>query len=128
VSQADVDRVRDAFAALDRDGIEALLPSFAEDFEGVVPPELSVEPDTYRGHDGVRRYFANFTDAVEDLRFTPEEIIDVGDAVLIRMSITGRGVGSGVPVDWRVVNRAVLRDGLIVSLTAHATLEEARQV
>ena len=25
------------------------------DFEAVVPPELSAEPDTYRGHDGIRR-------------------------------------------------------------------------
>jgi len=29
---------------------------FHPDFVGVVPPELSAEPDTYRGHAGIRRY------------------------------------------------------------------------
>ena len=126
MSDADVARVREGFAALDREGIEGLLPYFDPAFEGAVPPELSIEPDTYTGHDGVRRYFATFAEAVEDLRFVPVEIVDDGDAVLVVLRVTGRGQGSGVPVDWQLVNRLTLRDGLIVGITAHATLEEAR--
>ena len=34
-----------------------------------IPPELSAEPDTYQGHDGVRRYFAGFDGMIEDVRY-----------------------------------------------------------
>ena len=70
--------VRQMLDTLNGEGTEAALAWFAEDFHGVVPPELSAEPDTYDGHDGVRHYFDSFHEIVADLRFDAEELVDVG--------------------------------------------------
>jgi ketosteroid isomerase-like protein len=123
---SDVERVRESFAAFARNGVEGFVPYIHPEFVGIVPPDLSAEPDTYNGHDGVRRYFALWADAVDDLGFAPEDFVEVDGAVLATMRITGRGRGSGLPLDWPVVVRITLRDGLLESMVPHTTVEEAR--
>ena len=123
MSEADVERARAALAAFGSGDIDRLLRQFHPDFEGVVPSELSAEPDTYRGHAGIRRYVESFREYVDGLRFVPEELIDVGDAVVVALRIEGRG--SGAPFEQRLANRITLRDGLIASITAFATVDEA---
>jgi ketosteroid isomerase-like protein len=122
----DTDRIREAFAAYAERGVDGLVPHIHPEFVGSVPPEFSAEPDTYNGHDGIRRYFALWADAVEELGFAPEELIEADGAVVVMMRITGRGRGSGLPLDWPVIIRVTLRDGLIASMVPHTTLEEAR--
>src|SRR4029450_9102856 len=53
---------------LNESGVEAALDRIHPDFAGVTPPELSPEPDTYRGHDGVRRYFAGYEGVMDQVR------------------------------------------------------------
>ena len=111
---------------LNDEGVEAALPWFAEDFRGVVPPELSAEPDEYHGHDGVRLYFDSFREIVDDLRFDAEELVDVGeDAVAGRGLITGRGRASGIPTELRVMMAIRLRDGTVVRLEAYTEWDDA---
>ena len=71
--------------------MERILAFIHPEFEGSVPPEFSAEPDTYRGHDGIRRYFRTFQDAMEEVRFQPERFWDAGDAVVVEMRLTARG-------------------------------------
>ena len=59
-----------------------MLEYIHEDFQGVVPPSMSAEPDTYEGHEGIRRYFRLFEETVEDLEFVFREVIDDGDQVI----------------------------------------------
>jgi ketosteroid isomerase-like protein len=96
------DLLRAGFAALDREGIEGIIPLFHPDFEVEVTPELSVEPDTYRGEAGIRRYFRSFEESMEEIRFHPDELIDVGDQVVVVLSVTARGRGTGIPVEQRI--------------------------
>ena len=118
--------VRQAFDALNDEGVEAALRFFHEDFRGVVPPDLSAEPDEYLGHDGVRRYFDSFREIVDDLRFDAEDVVDVGDdTVAARAHITGRGRESGIPVAMRVPMVVRLRDGKLVALTGYREWEDA---
>ena len=121
----DIARVREMFAALDEGGVEALVAYCHPDFEGVVPPELSAEPDTYRGHEGIRRYFALWDEDIEDLRFEPQEVFAAGDAVIMILRITGRGRGSGAPAELRTPVRATIVDGRLLSLSAYPTVEDA---
>jgi ketosteroid isomerase-like protein len=125
MSAADVDLVRGAFAAYERGGVEALAEYFHPDFEGVVPPELSAEPDIYRGRDGLRRYFALWEEQISDLGVAVEQIIDNGDAVVVLARLSGRGRGSGVPVELPAATRLTVRDGLIGTWTAYPTIEDA---
>lgn len=118
--------VRTMLDALNGEGTEAALAWFAEDFHGVVPPELSAEPDSYDGHDGVRHYFDTFHEIVADLRFDAEELVDVApDAVAARGIITGRGRESGIPIEMRVPMLMRLRGGKVIGIAAYPEWDEA---
>jgi ketosteroid isomerase-like protein len=118
--------VRQMLDVLNGEGTEAALAWFAEDFHGVVPPELSAEPDSYDGHDGVRRYFDSFHEIVEDLRFDAEELVDVGPrAVAARGLITGSGRESGIPIEMRVPLLMRLRDGKVIEISAYTDWDDA---
>jgi ketosteroid isomerase-like protein len=87
---------------------------------------MSAEPDVYRGHDGVRRYFAGFEGLMEDVRFEPIEILEEGDAVIVWMRFSGRGVTSGIDVGQfaAVVHR--LREGQVTEMDVHPDMDAAR--
>jgi ketosteroid isomerase-like protein len=126
VTEQELAAVRDAFDALVRGGPEAMLEFVHEDFHGVVPPELSAEPDTYDGHEGIRRYFRLFDETVQNLTWTLEDLIDDGDRALGHFVMAGTGRESGVPVEMRVVGAVRVRDGKLIEMTAYRDLAEAR--
>ncbi|MEA2386175.1 MAG: hypothetical protein QOJ22_349 [Thermoleophilaceae bacterium] len=118
--------LREALETLNRDGVEAAIGYFTEDFEGVVPPELSGEPDEYHGHDGVRRYFDLFMEVVDDLRFDIEKAVAVAPGAVASVAhITGRGHGSGVPMEMRVGIAVRIRDGRIARMIGYSDWDEA---
>ena len=118
--------VRAAFDALNDEGVEPALRWFTEDFHGAVPPELSGEPDSYDGHDGVRRYFDSFTEVVDDLRFEYEELVEVTDAAVVaRGHITGRGRESGIPIEMRVPLLIRFRGDRIAEMSAYSEWDDA---
>jgi ketosteroid isomerase-like protein len=114
------------FAAYQAGGVEAALEFIAPDFEAVVGPEMSAEPDVYRGHDGVRRYFAGF-EGIEDVRLTPEEFIEDGQRVMVPTVLSGRGASSGIEVEQRVVQAWQFRNGKALRLEVFTDLESARE-
>ena len=118
--------VRRMLDALHEEGVEAALAFVAEDFHGVVPPELSAEPDTYDGHDGLRHYFDTFQEIVDDLRFDAEELVEVAPgAVAARGLITGRGRESGIPIEMPAPMLMRLRDGKLVGMEAYPEWDDA---
>jgi ketosteroid isomerase-like protein len=87
-----VERVRQAFEAIEREGWEALFPLIDPEVELTTPPELAMEPDTYHGTDGLRRYFESFEDAMKDIRIVPEgEFLAAGDKVFFPFRLSARG-------------------------------------
>jgi len=112
--------------ALNSEGVEAALEWFTEDFHGVVPPELSAEPDDYDGHDGVRRYFDSFYEIVNDLRFDADELVEVSEgAVAARGMITGSGRESGIPIEMPVPIVMRVRGGKVAEMTPYTDWEDA---
>jgi ketosteroid isomerase-like protein len=85
----------------------------------------SVEGSTYRGHDGVRRYFADMADAWQEWRNEVSEIGEVGqDAVMT--DVTFRATGkSGVEVALRSAIVWVLSEGRVLQMHAYPTPSEA---
>jgi ketosteroid isomerase-like protein len=108
----------------DLDGAVALTDP---QFEGVVPSSMSAEPDAYKGHDGIRRYFESFWEVVENLTITIEEFEDVNGWTLALCKATGKGRLSGLPIDNKIVIAAQVRDGVLTRLDAHPDLDEARR-
>ena len=118
--------VRTMFDTLNSEGTEAALEWFDEDFHGVVPPELSAEPDSYDGHDGVRHYFDSFREIVDDLRFDAEELVELGPGTIAaRGIITGRGRESGIPIEMRVPLLMRLREGKLFEMSGYSDWDDA---
>ena len=107
-------------------GIEPALEVLHPDVVIEIPPSMSAEPDTYRGHDGARRYFAGFEGMLDEVRYEPLEIIPAGDAVIARAYMSGRGASSGLDVglDSYVVHE--FADGKVVRMTPYPDLDSAR--
>jgi ketosteroid isomerase-like protein len=125
MSRENVESVQQGFEALRRDGVEAVLELVDPEFEMATPPELTLEPSTYRGHAGLRRYFETFYEVMDEVRFEPEEFIDAGDRVVVPVRLVVRGRGTGIETDQRLVIVWTLREGKLVRLHAYRTKAEA---
>jgi ketosteroid isomerase-like protein len=125
MSPGNVDVVRRGFEALSSGEIERILEFVDPDFEGSVPPELSTEPDTYRGHEGIRRYFQSWWDAMEDVRFEAVRLWDAGDAVVVDTRMTARGKQTAIPVEQRFGQIWTLRDGRAITVENFASVDDA---
>jgi ketosteroid isomerase-like protein len=125
MEDSNVERVRIIFDRFAEDGIEGAMEFLDEDVLIEIPPELSAEPDDYRGHDGVRRYFGGFEGMIEELRYEPIELIAAGDDVIAHVRLSGRGVSSGVDVDLETFVLHELENGRVVRMRPYASLEDA---
>jgi ketosteroid isomerase-like protein len=120
-----VDFVMQGFEAAERDGWQALLPLLHKEFELVTTPDVAMEPDTYRGEEGMRRYFASFEDAMNDIRFLPEGApIEAGDKVVVPFRLYARGKETGIEVEQPAFMLWTIRDGK--ALRAEVFAERAR--
>jgi ketosteroid isomerase-like protein len=126
MSEDNVEIMRRGYEAYAERGVDGFLEYIHPDFELVTPPGLALEPQTYRGHEGVRRYFDSFYEAVDEIRVEPDEFIAVGDRVLVPFRLTTRGRASGIEASMRAVQVCEIRDGKAVRFDIYPTLEEAR--
>ena len=117
--------MRAGFEALNSGEEERILAFAHPDFETIVPPELSAEPDTYRGHAGILRYFKLFDDAMEDVRFEPERMWEAGDAVVAVVRLTARGKTTGIPVEQQIAQVWTIRDGRALRAQTFPEIAEA---
>ena len=78
MSQKNVEIARRAYAALAEEGIESMLAYTDPEFEVTTPPSLASEPNTFRGHDGIRRWFGAFSDGLEGVYFEGREFTAAG--------------------------------------------------
>jgi ketosteroid isomerase-like protein len=127
MSESNVEVVRRLFEQYASGGVEAALEVMAEDIEIVIPPDVSAEPDTYRGHEGARRYFAGFEGMLEDVRYEMFELIPEGDYVLARARLAGRGVSSGLEVELQTGVVHKVEGGKITRIVPYPDLETARE-
>jgi uncharacterized protein len=125
VSRENVEVVRRGFEAIADGGVEALLPLIHPEFEATTPPDLAAEPDTYRGPEGIRRYFDSFYDAMDRIEFDPERFIEVGELVVVPMTLRARGRTTGIETEQRIVQIWEVEDGKAIRVRVYATLEEA---
>jgi uncharacterized protein len=125
MAESNLELVRQGFEAM-RDGDpEAIMPFIHPEFEVTTPPQLAAEPDTYRGHDGIRRYFESFYEAMDRVSFEAEEFIPVGDLVVVESVLHTRGRTTGLEAEQRVALVYELKDGKAYRISVYATVDEA---
>jgi ketosteroid isomerase-like protein len=87
---------------------------------------LGLVSGVYHGHEGVRRFFREWLAPFESYYARPEEFIDAGEAVVVRLRQGGRGKQSGAEVEmppyWQVYR---LRDGRAVRIEVYNDQGEA---
>jgi ketosteroid isomerase-like protein len=125
VVESNVDLIKQGFEDMASGGYEAMLPLIAPDFELTTPPGLAAEPDTYRGPEGMTRYFESFYEAMDEIHFEPHDFREIGDWVVAPCTLTARGRSTGLEAEQSVVLAWKLRDGLAVRLEVFAELPEA---
>jgi ketosteroid isomerase-like protein len=107
--------VRRAYAAVDRgdlDLVRVLMydPGAELSFAG----KFADFDESYRGREAAFAAYSAWIDSWEDYRREPREVIDLGDRVLILLRESGRGKGSGVPVEARLAMLLTFRTGRVV--------------
>jgi ketosteroid isomerase-like protein len=125
VSTENVETVQRGFAAFNESGVEGIIPFLDSDFEATTPPNLASEPDTYRGHEGIRRWFNSFYEVMEEIRWDPREFHEVGDRVVVEFTLRARGKTTGLDFGQDAVMLWELRDGRGTRLELFPTLDEA---
>ncbi len=98
---------RETFAALNNRDVDRFIAAFAPDAEWW--PLRSSTEGPYRGHDGIRAYFADTAEMFEHLRADLEEIHQGDDVMLAFGRLDAQGRGSGARVE--LVIAWVLRFG-----------------
>jgi ketosteroid isomerase-like protein len=114
MSQENVEIARDGFAALARGDFDSFRAFLDEDVEWV-NPSYAVEPGTRHGPgefgDALGRMRASFGDVQVEI----DEVMEAGDQdVVVSGHWTGKGTGSGVPMETAFSSVLTLRDGKIV--------------
>jgi ketosteroid isomerase-like protein len=125
MSQRDLDTVREMIDAFNSTDLDRMLALADPEFEAAVPPELSAEPDTYRGHEGIRRYFASFQEVMDEISFEAEDLWDAGGAVILTLTLSAFGRHSSIPVRQRLAQVWRVRDGRVLAVESYAHREQA---
>ena len=117
--------VERGIGAFNEQGVEAILPYIHPDFETTTPPDLASEPDTYRGHEGVRRWFSSFDEVMDEIRWDPRSFRQVGDRVVVEFTLRARGKTTGLDFGQDAVMVWELRAGQGIRIDLYPTLKKA---
>src|SRR6266404_2959940 len=125
MSQENVEIVRRAFEAFNRDGPEAALAELAPDVEW---HDLPDQPDAevHHGHMGVLAAMEQFLGGFEEYSVQLDEIVDHGERVVACARLIGRGKTSGARFEQRAAGSVwTLRDGFVQRVVWFETRQEA---
>jgi ketosteroid isomerase-like protein len=96
MSEENVELVRGGFDAFQEGNLSQWLDLMADD---LVTYRADPDGATYHGKEGFLRATADWTEDFSEWSVIPEEFIDAGDRVLVRVRQTARGEASGIPVE-----------------------------
>jgi ketosteroid isomerase-like protein len=122
MSQENVDRLQDMYG-------RRTLPEFAASLhpEAELHQEPSIPDATnYYGRDEFVRGMVLWLEEWEAFRYTPEKLVDLGDAAFVRVALSGRAKASGVELDQTVFHVWTFRDGM--PWRCRVYFDEARRV
>jgi ketosteroid isomerase-like protein len=81
--------------------------------------------NAFRGHDGLRRFFAEWLEAFPDPSIEVEDVEQRGDWTLTLVLQTVSGGASGTPVPFRYAGIGHWRDGRLDLVENHSDLDTA---
>jgi len=101
MSQENVELLRLTIDSINRGDIHGALENAADDFEADWSNSIGPgRKGIYSGKGEVREFWRSFAEAFDELRWDPEEIMEVDESRIIVVNhLRARGTGSGVAVE-----------------------------
>ena len=105
--------------------VDALLQVFDPQVE--VRPALStfLASMVYRGHEGVRTWYAETNEPWAQLQADAERLIEAGDRSVVIVALHARVPGGEIDVAARIAHVVTVRDGRIVRLDGYDEPDQA---
>lgn len=120
MSQDNLERVKEGFAAHNRGDLDALVEFYDPD---VVFETLLL--GTRRGNEAIRLIYEENQKTLDGYDVVPEELIDAGDKVVAVVKMVGAGPSSGIALDENFAFVFTLRDGRCIREQAFRNRDEA---
>lgn len=120
------DTVRAAVEALVRGDIEALVSISHPDVEWV-PLLSAISGESYRGHEGLREWYRQWTDVFGGVESKTISVEEHGDDVLVESEVYASGLEDAPPVGQRIATVVTIRDGKASRAEVFADRDEARR-
>jgi ketosteroid isomerase-like protein len=123
-----IEGIRRAYDAISRGDIQGAVAAV-----DLAPDILWSEPDdffaggTYRGAQGVAEYLTRSYEASEKVQSLPEEIVEVGDKIVVLVHFQAWPKGGGQMREGRIADVYTVHDGKVVQMQAYRDPEEARK-
>jgi ketosteroid isomerase-like protein len=126
MSEENVELVREATDALNRLDVDAFLAFLSPDVVWEENPEMPGLREVYRGRVEVREWWEDLLEVAESPHGELERITELGDdRVFTENLVSGRGRGSGVPVELRWWGVFWIAEGKIARRQVFWNREEA---
>ena len=122
MSQESVALVRSGFTAFEQGDLTGMLDLMTDDLV-----TFRADPDgaTYHGKEGFLEATADWTEGFSDWSVIPEEFIDTGGSVLVRVRQLVRGEASGIPIEGEFWFVFEVRDSLVSKVSFYVRRAEA---
>jgi ketosteroid isomerase-like protein len=115
MSQENVDKSRSFIEAYNRRDFDEALKDFHPQADWVLPAMQS--SDSCIGPEQIKLFWQGLDETMDELRLDPQEYVDCGDRVAVRLRYYGRGKGSGAELDTEMYHQvATFEDGTIVRM------------
>lgn len=112
------------FAAFGRRDLAQWLEAFHPDADFL--DELSLNPNVYRGHEEMTRWFRGWDKIWEEIRLsTPDVVLEAGELVVVRWTVRARGKVSGIDLTQDFYGSATFRDGKVARFECYRTESDA---
>jgi ketosteroid isomerase-like protein len=124
MSEENVELVRRAYDAFNRRDLDGFLALMDPDVEAE-PRTLGIEGGSYKGRDGMRRWWTELLAVFDDFEVDVIEVRGNGDVTLVKLRIGGHGAASDIALSESVWHVGRWRDGQCVWWRTCETENEA---
>ena len=127
MSQENVEMTKRALEAYNRRDVEALLEDLdpGVEWHPALPKLLGGDATVYRGHEGVREFFRDTDDVLDEIHVEYSEIRNLGDRVLVIGRFRARGKASGAETESPIATVSDIRNGKMIRIQTYVDPKEA---
>ena len=124
MSQGNVEIVGLAHERLNEGDMNGLIALCDADFV-LDMSARTLNPKTYHGHEGIRRFYREVSEVWEEFRWVPLRFCVAADKVVVLLHSHGRGRGSGLEMARDAAMVWTVREGRAVSVRFYIDQAEA---